>query len=159
MAAGAAVWQTRVIANQLSATVWPYLSFSLRQDDTVVRYTLTNDGLGPAIVRSAGMTVDGKKQTSLLHTLLALAGAKAKHASLSTSSVGPGTVLRPDASFVMFLYTGSAARTIATDMQSRVHVRVCYCSLLEQCWTITSATNSDGPVPTPRCTQRDAIDA
>jgi hypothetical protein len=75
LACAAAVLQTRVIGQQLSATVWPYLDYSTStsnntgnsgprvMDETTI--SVTNDGLGPAIIKQAGVTIDGRRLPAL----------------------------------------------------------------------------------------------
>ena len=53
------VYQTHVIANQLSASVWPYLEAVYSLSTTTANLEVANDGLGPALVRSASLAVDG----------------------------------------------------------------------------------------------------
>jgi hypothetical protein len=54
LTAAASLYQTRVIANQLSSSVWPYLGIAMsREPDTGhLSFAIANDGLGPAIVRT-----------------------------------------------------------------------------------------------------------
>gem|GEM_PF-3745766 len=58
--AGAMVYQTRVLQDQFSATVWPYLSVNMFYGTHNLELHLTNQGVGPALVRSAQLVVDGK---------------------------------------------------------------------------------------------------
>ncbi|MFY9665426.1 MAG: hypothetical protein WAK19_13335, partial [Candidatus Cybelea sp.] len=64
IAALASVYQTRVIGEQLSATVWPYLSIDRTFNPQAVSLSITNYGLGPALIRSAEIELDGKKVRS-----------------------------------------------------------------------------------------------
>src|SRR5215469_10082262 len=60
-AAAASAYQAYVINQQFSATVWPYLSLSTSYDrsNKFIELDVRNQGLGPAIVRSATVTVAG----------------------------------------------------------------------------------------------------
>jgi hypothetical protein len=68
LACMASIFQTRVIADQLSATVWPYVDVTtnivMSPRDTGWSVTIANDGLGPAVLRSVLLTVDGKPMKS-----------------------------------------------------------------------------------------------
>ncbi len=47
LTAGAMVYQTRVIADQFSASTWPYLSVDTTYNPNNVEISLVNDGAGP----------------------------------------------------------------------------------------------------------------
>ncbi len=68
------IYQTHVISDQYAATIWPYLSVKDQVESNEERLTLTNDGLGPALVRSAQLTVDGKNLASWNDYLRMLSG-------------------------------------------------------------------------------------
>ncbi len=68
IASGASVYQSYVIRQQYDSAVWPYLSFVVSRDPaqaSFVEADLRNDGLGPALIRSAVVTVDGKPVASV----------------------------------------------------------------------------------------------
>jgi hypothetical protein len=157
----ATIVQTRVIANQLSATVWPYLSYDSTFDRGSVDVELENDGLGPALIRSASLAVDGRPMATWEDAGKALGklpGAKSGRSSFS--SLGPGSVIRSGAShpLVHLTITTASATQNATAMvqlrrwlQERVVVTVCYCSTLENCWLLRSAPGNSLPAEVARC--------
>src|ERR1700761_4561185 len=66
LAASASWWQARVmqaqtavLQEQLGAQVWPYVSVNEGFANNQVQLSLSNDGLGPAILDSVQATVDG----------------------------------------------------------------------------------------------------
>jgi hypothetical protein len=139
----ASVWQSHVVSQQLSAEVWPYLAINSTSSNDSFRLSVQDFGLGPAIVRDLVVTVDGKPRHDLPSALSLLLGDRRSLAlgghrvGLDFSSLGPGTVIRPGQDQQLFQITGNAVitqRLIAG--QSRVDVRVCYCSILDQCWRI-----------------------
>jgi hypothetical protein len=157
LATGATWWQSRVVQQQLSAQVWPYLSIDVTTGPDAIRIALINYGLGPALIRDAVLTVDGRPQRDLpagivrmlgdLPSLRKQAGAR-RTASFRLSSVGAGTVIRPSEDRMLLDVSGNPAlarRLIAA--QARVDLRVCYCSILEQCWRIVFTDSSGAPQP------------
>src|SRR5579863_2155170 len=60
LTAATLIYQTRVIGHQFAASTWPYLSVSTTLDPQAISLDLANDGLGPALIRSAQLTVDGR---------------------------------------------------------------------------------------------------
>ena len=155
----AAVYQTRVIANQLSASVWPYLSFTDSDSDKLFRYQLVNNGLGPAIIDSATLSLDGKPKASVRDAGFAILVHVPNHTSMSTSSVGDGDVIRPGESLELLRFSGPGARALAAASRRRLIVSVCYCSLLNQCWIVASGAASERPRPVARCQERPGFGA
>jgi hypothetical protein len=152
--------QTQVIANQLSATVWPYLSFTLTESNSQLRYYLENDGLGPAILRSATLRLDTAPRNSVgAAALVLLHGRQPRHSTLHTSSLEIGEVLRPGQSVEILGFDGAQARAFIAAVRKRVTLSVCYCSLLDQCWSVTALVDSKGPVQVARCTENSEVGA
>jgi len=58
LTASAALYQSKVFSDQLSATVWPYLSFTATTAPSSYELTLENDGAGPAIIVGARLRVE-----------------------------------------------------------------------------------------------------
>src|SRR5438094_198061 len=69
LTASAALYQTRMYSAQLSATVWPYLTFNATESPSTFELTLENDGAGPAIIDGAEVLVDGKREPSIIASL------------------------------------------------------------------------------------------
>ncbi|MFZ0575103.1 MAG: hypothetical protein WCE97_04070 [Candidatus Cybelea sp.] len=59
--AGTLFYQTHVIGDEFAATIWPYLSVGTTYDTGGETIEVSNDGVGPALVRSAQLYVDGRK--------------------------------------------------------------------------------------------------
>lgn len=164
VAAVATVYQTHVIAQQFSATVWPYVSF----DDTTSPWSfeidLRNDGLGPAIVRSVSITLDGKPQASLETLLVRLneeqpqavatiraalrAGAKLQ---VTTSTPKAGLVVPANAQHVVIRVQGAVLVHYIAPAFKRVGISLCYCSLTGTCWTQSHQTRDTEPKPVASC--------
>jgi hypothetical protein len=70
----ASIYQSRVISSQLSASVWPYLSFTVSLGRSSARLLVTNVGEGPAIVKGARFAIDGSPQKSVAKALAKLLG-------------------------------------------------------------------------------------
>lgn len=147
LTASAALYQSKVFSDQLSATVWPYLSFNTTAGPSTFALTLENDGAGPAIIDSAQVFVDGKTLPSMSGALLQLTAKRPRHGSFeyATSSIGPGQVIRAGATaLVVKLKTRDLSSLAAA--YHRLTMNVYYCSLLNRCWLVklhTSARPAD----------------
>jgi len=142
LTASAAIYQSKVFSDQLSATVWPYVSFNATNGPSTFALTLENDGAGPAIIDGAQVFVDGKAVPSMATALHELAGKIAQQGSFAytTESIGPGQVIRAGAAaLVVKLKTPDLPRLAAA--YHRLTMNVYYCSLLTRCWVVKLHTS------------------
>lgn len=144
------VRQTDVIARQLSSTVWPYLSIEGQASASNTTITMTNNGLGPAIVRAIVVRLDGKPQKRFTNAILpmlapAFASSHVKppsggHFGLKFSGTTAGEVLRPGEDIVLMRVDGTTIAPLIARQEGRLDVQACYCSLLNDCWTTSSSS-------------------
>ena len=150
-ATGASWWQSRVIADQLSAQVWPYLSIQTTYNPDGVALDVLNDGLGPAIVRSAVLTIDGKPVSNPADAVrLIFTNRKGRRMGSQLSDIGPGVVIRASATQRVFRLIAPWAVPQFAAASKRVDFSVCYCSLLGNCWQVAMSQTGD-PVPVRTC--------
>ena len=158
LAMAATWWQTRVIQQQLSAQVWPYIATPGSLSTTNVQIKIENDGLGPAILRSEVVTVDGKPMGNfidVLHALLGphIAARSGPHTpiSLSMSASLPGEVLRPGQADTLVSFTSKKFVPQLARAFGRIAIRTCYCAILPgTCWLKDSRSVRD-PEPVSAC--------
>jgi hypothetical protein len=136
----------------LAASVWPYLSFNTgnTSDDgqhQVISLAVVNSGNGPARIREFTLEYDHKNAaaaSSLLRECCDL-----KPANLLTSPV-VGKVLRPGEQVILLQLP--FAEDIAEGWRRFDKARfqfvfsACYCSTLNECWTIRSDQADPSPV-------------
>lgn len=181
VAAFAAVYQTRAIQDQYAATIWPYLNV----DDTAdvrsgtdarsgsveaIQLSLTNNGLGPALIRGATLTIDGHPAASwrnLLMTLTHDSGvtkreAASAHVPIRMSSLDSSTTIRPGDTHRIFEARLIKPVPMTTIVKHDVTLDVCYCSLNDRCWSVRAAmtrTTNSIPQPTAHCDATAHIDS
>jgi hypothetical protein len=154
LATAASWWQSHVVAQQLSAQVWPYLSFATTYDPGYVQVELVNDGLGPAIVRSSVLSIDGKPSPNAFAAFRQIFRPPSHgRMSVQLSGLSPGSVVRASSATRIFRIGAPwAARQFAAAANSgRVDFRACYCSRLGNCWTVSSRQQTDDPQPVAAC--------
>lgn len=172
LTAATLVYQTHVIGNQYAATIWPYLDATVSYPLDGESIELVNDGLGPALIRSAQLSIDGKDVpawNNYFRILLGnrsirrafIAALKEKDPHLSSSSIGPSTTLRPGETFQLLNLElpGISYRAFLTHT---IQMRFCYCSLNSSCWNLdvrTDASASKEPAPVSQCTTSATINA
>jgi hypothetical protein len=154
VAAGASAYQTYVIRQQYSATVWPYLTFiTSSSTDNYFELKVSNAGIGPALIRSAVVTRDGKpiempaNPTAVPAIGAAIdpernaatrdaqrAGLHGKN-SVTETSIVRGDVVPAGNTLELLRVEGRfLTRRVLADAR-RVDLKLCYCSLLGTCWT------------------------
>jgi hypothetical protein len=155
LATAASLWQSHVVAQQLGAQVWPYLSFNENYDSRSLELTVENDGLGPAVMRSVVASFDGRSQADVVALLRSIVGPHAKRPggrlSITMTSSAPGSVLRPGVSVTVVALRGDTLPAGAVARLKRLALSACYCSIEGDCWTVDS-THSD-PTRAANCPQ------
>lgn len=166
LTAAALVYQTRVIADQYAATIWPYLSVSTTYSPNGEKIEISNDGLGPALIQSAQLSVDGKNVqawndyfSTLLsepevRTLLAHLVMTRRFPTISSSSIGPSATIRPGDSHTLLTISYPDPLSIHALLEHKLALDFCYCSLNGSCWKLhaTPAVQSRStPQPVSHC--------
>jgi len=115
---------------QVQAQVWPWLEAG--NNDNVYSIEVINKGVGPAIVRSAQIFVDGKPQPDWKHVLKALGALphRFSQSTLNPSVLTPGEKV----SVIQFLNNDDYARFRAAAVAHLTLINICYCSTLGDCW-------------------------
>lgn len=159
--------QTRIIHDQYAATIWPYLNVNDTTDTTgsgaaakvsLISISLTNNGLGPALIRDAELFVDGRPlpQWNDLRDLVqraeSRAGGKVSHAQMT--SIDASTTIRPGDTHEVFTVALSRGVPMQQFLVHDVRMDLCYCSLNGQCWTLRytiSQPKGSFPAPVNHC--------
>ncbi|HJR72351.1 MAG TPA: hypothetical protein VJ806_01770 [Luteimonas sp.] len=141
---------------QVRAQVWPYLTVAYQ--DQELRLTLFNKGVGPGMVRSVRVTVDGKPQRDWRSALtsLGLPSNDYRHSTLSETVLSPGESLA-----VIVLPDAAAYTRFRAAMDTRGAVDFCYCSTLGDCWMFEDRRSPIKPVvrAVTQCPRLPASDA
>jgi hypothetical protein len=117
---------------QVRAQVWPWLFAG--NDDNSQSIVVANKGVGPAIVRSAQMLVDGKPQRDWKRVLQALnlPPHEFAQATLNPNVLSPGEEVQ----IVKFLDKGDYQNFKAA-ATNHLTTDICFCSTLHECWMYT----------------------
>ena len=144
-ALGVAGYTAYMQRQQVRAAVWPILEcYNSNAPD--IHWTLSNKGVGPAIIRHVVVRVDGEPVRNWNEVLEKFLGPVKHPGSESDMS---GHVLSPGESMTVFTPFSPEAKPIAFDKSDplfvkmnddrfRVAVEICYCSTLGECWTLRS---------------------
>ena len=115
---------------QVRAQVWPWLVAGNNDNERSIE--ILNKGVGPAIVRSAQVFVDGKPQPDWQHVLKALGTVPHTY---SQSTLNPN-VLTPGEKVpaIQFADEDEYRRFKSAALLRLTLVNICYCSTLDECW-------------------------
>lgn len=128
---------------QVRAQVWPYLIIG--NDDLSQSLTVENKGVGPAIVRSVQVRIDGKPQSDWIHVVAAL-GMPPLHFNQTTVN---RDVLSPAEELQAIHFTDKKLWQRFHDAAfGRMAMDVCFCSTLDECW-VSENRNLVGPATMP----------
>ena len=114
---------------QVRAQVWPWLVAG--NDDNALTVDVYNKGVGPAIVRSAQIFVDGKPQSDWMQVFESLGSVPHQYsqASVNQNVLTPGETVHA----VKFSDREEYQRFRAAAL-NRMTMKVCFCSTLGECW-------------------------
>jgi hypothetical protein len=127
--------QVSVQRNQERAMVWPHVSARPSFSAEGYQFTARNKGLGPALVRDVAILVDGKRVPGWIEALDVLLGPGHGYGweRISANDL-QDSVLGADESSRLFAIAWDDRLRRAFPGDSRIEVRICYCSFLEECW-------------------------
>jgi hypothetical protein len=149
---------------QVRAAVWPILEFD-SSNGPDIHFTLSNKGVGPAIIRHVIVKVDGQPVRNWNETLDKFLGPGKHRFSESDMS---GHVLAPNESMTVFTPhdpEGNALTDRSNPLwveinkdRGRISVEICYSSTLGDCWILRAAGLTAGATTeTGRCPTFSAI--
>jgi hypothetical protein len=135
-------YEVSVMRGDQRASVWPYLDVEMSYSADGFGIQAANNGIGPAVVRSVQVEVDGEPAEDWDDVIERLVGPNSG-IDYSIYRVNPinGEVLPAETVARLFEVGGGwtdIKRQLA-DGFGRVSWRICYCSVYEECWTLDSA--------------------
>ncbi|HEX4386171.1 MAG TPA: hypothetical protein VH083_24620, partial [Myxococcales bacterium] len=138
---------------QVRAQVWPVLELSTSNEPELM-VSLSNKGVGPALVRHVIITVDDKpvpNWRTALQQMLGQGNYNGSQETVSNRIVSAGErlnifALRDSAGEP--LHGRGAEGSLAARFNKerfRIGAEICYCSTLGDCWTLKSKLSQDAP--------------
>jgi hypothetical protein len=136
---------------QVRAAVWPILEFD-SSNAPDIHFTLANKGVGPAIIRHVILRVDGQPVRNWREAFEKILGP-GEH--LGSESDMSGRVFAAGESMTVFTPHDPENNPLNFDKSNplwvkmnkdslRVTVEICYCSTLDECWTLRAGGLTPG---------------
>lgn len=114
---------------QVRAQVWPYLEPGITTSKHEL--TLVNKGVGPALIKSVQIYVDGKPQHDWDSVYAALGLKYERRPPYSTVN---RVVLSAGERVTQVLFADVDDFNLYARQARRVEMRLCYCSTMNECW-------------------------
>jgi hypothetical protein len=128
------------------AEVWPHVELSVYTSPTGAALYLENNGIGPAIIKSVVVTVDGRPRRNwdeVAHELLGANSALTQTSTVTERAVRPGDK-------VTMVGIGKESLTPGFwKYIGRLAVHVCYASVFEDHWVVSDDRVGGPSVWTP----------
>jgi hypothetical protein len=132
-------YQARIAEKQAHASVWPYLSIGYNLYDggpsPGFAFTVDNPGLGPAVIESVVVLLDGVPRKGWSEVTAALG---IKPPFLHTVSSVHGHVLPPSVNretTIEAIHISSIPEAkVLYRANDRITISICYCSVYDECW-------------------------
>lgn len=141
---------------QVRAQVWPYATIAYQDQER--RLSIFNKGVGPAMLQTVRVTVDGKPYRNWAAALsaLGLPGVEHGHSTVSETVLSPGESLA-----VLIFEDPSDYARFRKAMDAHGRMDFCYCSTLEECWVFEDRRAPVKPVvrAVGQCPRQPATDA
>lgn len=129
------IFEANILKSQQKATVWPYVTVQPGYNSEGFRIVAMNKGVGPAIIKSVQVEYDGQPVNTYLDLLKrAKPDNKLSYSNISTNRIN-GIVMAPNERITMMdLPWEPDTRAILPLLESKVRIRIQYCSVLDECW-------------------------
>jgi hypothetical protein len=135
-ALGVSIYTVLLQRAQTRAQVWPRLSTTFQTDTELFALELENPGVGPAILKSSRLFLQGvpvKGPKDILERLKV-----PKPWSYSEFSAEGEWVLAAGREAKVFVIRGADARKVLMPLMDDITLSACYCSVLGECWLDTT---------------------
>jgi hypothetical protein len=128
---------------QVRAQVWPYLLVANYDTESAIK--VLNKGVGPAIVKSVRVLVDGRPQHDWRGATEALGLGRVP---LRTSTISENVISGGEVVPMLVFSDADAYHRFRDTSAHRSSIDICYCSTLGECWLYSASD------PVGRATQK-----
>jgi hypothetical protein len=132
--------EVSVMRSDQRASVWPYLDVGISYSSDGFRVTAVNRGLGPALIESVRIDVDGDPVRDWNEVIERLVGPESGiDYSVYTTNTINGEVIPAERELVVFGIPGgwTPIKRQLADGLVRLDWSVCYCSVYGDCWSLS----------------------
>lgn len=141
---------------QQRAAVWPHMEIVQSFQESGYRLLVTNKGVGPALMGDIVLLYEGEPVTSLDELILNTVGEENAFSYDRYSSTDPsGRVMAPGETTTLFgVDWDPITRAMLFDWNGKVDVQTCYCSINQECWSVSYVERTTKPTNSCKTTIR-----
>ena len=121
--------------NQL-LSVWPRIIIQTNTGDHEYSISAVNKGLGPALIKTAKVTVDGKEANSWQEIFKEL-GVSDDY-SQNSNELSSSIISRDEAVPAIEIKSAKVGKKLREESK-RIDVEICYCSVYDDCWLVSKS--------------------
>ncbi|MEO0895800.1 MAG: hypothetical protein AAFY71_05350 [Bacteroidota bacterium] len=132
------IYETNLHRAEQKAMVWPFLTISSSFSGEGFSFNATNNGTGPALIKSVSLTYKGrsyKRFEQLLDTIKA--GHHQDYGRIRMSGFNQTVMKAGEKRTLFFMPWDEESREMAYEL-FKASLKVQYCSVLEDCWIFES---------------------
>lgn len=147
-AMGISLMEVTSIRAQQKADVWPYLEIKASYTGEGFKLLMINKGVGPALTGDVVMTDGGAPIASLETLILKTVGEENAFGYEVYGSSDPSNgVVAPGETYNLFSVPWEdRTRLFVERVSPSIDVSTCYCSIHEDCWTVSMSSHRPEPV-------------
>src|SRR5579884_2044849 len=128
------IYETSLQRHHDEAEVWPHVEITTYVTPKGAKIAAVNTGVGPAIVRSITVTVDGRPMHNWNEVLTALTGHVPT--MMDNSTIADHALRAGDQSELLGVGIANLPQPFWQSMR-RVAITICYASVFDEQWTVT----------------------
>ena len=144
----AALTEADAVRKQQQASVWPHLQFQEmnygKLGEEKFEFSIQNRGIGPARVGYISVTTDGEEQQDWFDVIRAVSD-EGQPAISNAAIAGSVISAEQDIELVSVERTYADLATIqslrSAFSDDRIVVDVCYCSVFDKCWNVSTTSD------------------
>jgi hypothetical protein len=152
-AVGTSLYTALIMREQLRAQVWPAVEIA-SSDTSGFKVLVINNGVGPAIVKRVRISVAGKP----MHNWSEIFSHFGEDPEVRFFSTISNTIIPANSRIEALIVSDATIAKRLVPHLATLDKRLCYCSVLNECWQIESGNKTPTGDPVASCGMPDKDD-
>lgn len=134
------IYQANIMSKQMHSSVWPHLQTNVSESEKGIMISVHNKGIGPALVKSTYVIVDGKTfsdSKANMDSIAMLLTGKMNLLNGYTNVKDRVISANEEVRFIEITDTASVALFNKAMVGHTIRIKICYCSVYGDCWTVS----------------------
>jgi len=143
VALGVGIYEAHLERSFHSASVWPRVEVFRSYNSKRFSYVVINSGIGPAIVKSAKVSLNDRYFSNWKEAVTATTQASPAEVFVGNSHIS-NRVISPDKELDILTISDKALAKLLAQSDN-LAIELCYCSVFDECW-VTDRNNKPRPI-------------